>query len=511
MPLLTHIRIVPVGTLAAALMLWSVTAQGVMDRRFELAPTLLTEAKKVVKPRMALSKPSKEPRGNKATVGPQQGAVYTVKRGDNLFKIMMRNYGLSNDEAEAFIEEVRLENNILDIKRLKVGQKIVVPPVRRDPDGTLKFRHAAQSSPIPNADYVVPRQLFSLEAPTIDASAGESLKRVRDVWQQIVPSGVDEKVPVTLQTPSFSLTLDPVRFPVYARMDGGRIVLDQDGAIPPLVKSLIEEKDASVHIIAGPPLQPKRFMATLLAEGGFFSVEENFTMEFGADPKLTVKSDFKVEKTADSLLKQDVTLVSSGRAFLPLSLNRFLKQEGFSLYEPFASRSSIAGGDSRTVHFISGRNQPELLDALLSAVSVIPERGHRVDVFGGGNGGISLAVKADRYFERGGEKYIVTSFDGDPVNHSLFRILEARGYTVIVLDAHDDFRRLSEKIFSQLKIKGTYALHDIFQNSSAEYSVQMSGFKLDDPQLPGGGIFLTDRTMSPIFKDLFAEHGLIVK
>ena len=56
--------------------------------------------------------------------------------------------------------------------------------------------------------------------------------------------------------------------------------------------------------------------------------------------------------------------------------------------------------------------------------------------------------KAERYFERGGQRYVVTSFDGDPVNYTLFRILETKGYNVVILEAQDDFRKISEKLIA---------------------------------------------------------------
>jgi hypothetical protein len=230
-------------------------------------------------------------------------------------------------------------------------------------------------------------------------------------------------------------------------------------------------------------------------------------MEFGVDPKLTVKADFKIEKTAESLIKQDVVLVNSGRTSLPPLLGEFLKKEGFSLYEPFASLKPFAQHDSRTIHHISAKKQPEIIDSILSAFSVASEHDRRVDMFADDNNGISLSVKAERYFERSGRRYVVTSFDGDPINYTLFRILETRGYNVVILDPTDDFRKISEKIISRMKIKGAYAQHSLLEDGSAGYSLLMSGFKLDDALLPGGGIILTDRAMDRIVRDLLTENG----
>ncbi|MDD2542084.1 MAG: peptidoglycan-binding protein LysM, partial [Desulfuromonadaceae bacterium] len=84
------------------------------------------------------------------------------------------------------------------------------------------------------------------------------------------------------------------------------------------------------------------------------------------------------------------------------------------------------------------------------------------------------------------------------------------GYNVIIMEPQDNFRKMSEKIISRMKIKGVFAQQTLLQDKAAGYSLQMSGFKLDDPLLPGGGIFLTDRPMDRIVKDLFIENGFAI-
>lgn len=502
MPLFVKAHVLFVSTVCLGSMLCTSAVYGAMDPRFELDPQTLTGAKSATKAQAAKEKRVRRPSVHKSASASAKAGTYTVKQGDHLFKILMRDYGLSNNEAESFIEEIKRENNIYDIKRLKIGRKIIIPPVHRRADGSLKLVQARSD----NAG-ASPEQSFKLESPVAALSEQEVVTKAHEIWNSIVPPKNEQLKPLALQTSTFSLTLDPERYPMFARMDGGRIVLDQNGSIPPLVKSLIEDKDTSVRIVTESPSGNRYFMAALLENAGFYSVEENFTMEFGVDPKLTVQADFKVEKTPESLIKQDVVLVNSGRTSLPPSLGVFLKKEGFSLYEPFASLKPFAQRDSRTIHSVSAKNQPETIDAILSAFSVSPVRDRRVDVFSADNNGISLSVKAERYFERGGQRFVVTSFDGDPVNYTLFRILETKGYSVVILEAQDDFRRISEKLISRMKIKGAFAQHNLVHDGSAGYSLSMSGFKLDDAQLPGGGIFLTDRVMDRIVRDLFTENG----
>ena len=111
--------------------LFNSVAEAAMDPRFELDQQSLEGASSTLK---AVKKTVKRP-AHRATGSNDKwmtsSTVYTVKPGDHLFKILMRDYGLSNDQAESLIDEVRRENNINDIRRLRVGQKIIIPATRR--------------------------------------------------------------------------------------------------------------------------------------------------------------------------------------------------------------------------------------------------------------------------------------------------------------------------------------------------------------------------------------------
>lgn len=390
----------------------------------------------------------------------------------------------------------------LDPRGLAVTKSIAPPQEKKE---KRRHRKRTRKEAAPHA-----RSTLNLESPLVALSEQELVVRAHEMWNRIVPSQSEQQKPLAFETAAFSLTLDPERFPTFARIDGGRILLDRYGNIPPLVRSLIDEKDPSVRIVADVPSGTKSFMASLLEAGGFYSVEENFSMEFGTDPKLTVQADFKVEKTAESLMKQDIVLVNSGYTPFPAPLTELLKKEGFSLHEPFASRRPSLPPQSRIIHIISATKPPEMIDSILAAFSVVPERDRRVDVFAADDNGISLSVTAERYFERDGQRYVVAGFNGDPILYTLLRILETKGYRVVMFDAKDDFRRISEKLTSRMNIKAVFGQQDLFQDLSAGYSLRMSGFKLEDPWLPAGGNFLTDRVMDPVVRDLCAAQGLAV-
>jgi hypothetical protein len=353
----------------------------------------------------------------------------------------------------------------------------------------------------------VPAQSLILDSPGAPSERLAALQ-LSEFWNKMMPSAGVAQKPISFQSPAFSLNLDPVRYPVYAAMDGARIVVDQDATIPALVRSLIAEKDPSVRIIGGSPVNSRNFLAAMLGAAGFYSVEENFVMEFGTDPKLKVYSDFKVEKSPESLIRQDVVLVGSAAVSFPQPLVSFLEKQGFTALAPFASPGpSLSRPPSRLLRQITAGNRAGMVDAILASLSVPFRNDFPIDVFGADNNGIRLSVKADRYFERDGQRCVVTGFDGDPVTYTLFRILETKGYQVVILEGKDDFRRVSEKILASLRLPVDYAQHEMRAANGSSYSLNISGFRLEGAAVPGGSLFLTDLRLDPIIRDLLLENG----
>lgn len=502
-------------SIASTFALYCATSFAAMDPSFELDQKSLKQLNISVKP----ITPSgvKKRRGHSIKANSFKvaaGNVYTVKQGDNLFKILMRDYALSNDEAETLIEDIRRENNIYDIKKLKIGQKINIPHVSRSADGTLKGlkssigERATQSLALEGSNH---RHGLRLEAPEASIAEQVRIDQIKAVWGQLVPVNVQEQKPLKFESTTFSLTLDPQRYPVFSAYDGARIIVDQTSSIPPLVKSLITTKDPSVRIVTETP-DTKRLLAAILDSAGFYSVEPDFNLEFGADPKLRVQSDFKVEKNADSLINQDVTLINSNLNSLPDYLSAFLKKEGFSVLEPFAHQSPLVSRASmRQLLQVKTDGQHTTVDRILDTLAIPFQSHQNIDIFPAAKNGISLSVKVDRFFENSGKKHVVTSFDGDPITYTLFRILETTGYCVVILDNKDDFRKVSEKILLSLQIPADYANHKMWPDAGSNYSMQMSGFKIEGQNIPGGSLFVTDRPLDPIIKELLKENGYAIK
>lgn len=355
-----------------------------------------------------------------------------------------------------------------------------------------------------------PAGAFQLAAGSY-ANSSPNLQQVRSFWDMLNPPTGEALQPLVFKSDSFELTVDPSRYPLLKAVDGGKLLLDSTGTLPPLVRTLIQEKDPSVRIITASPTDGRRFLGELLTSGGFYSVEEMPLMTFGTDPLLKVRTDFKVERTAESVMRNEVVLISASRQGLPPRLANYMRGQGFKLFEPFAEQAAAPVPLRHQVVMVTPRNQVQTVDRVLETLAVPTERNRRVQLFSAAESGINLSVAAERYFERAGRRYVVANFTGDPVTYTLFRLLETKGYRVVILEPKDTFKSIATKLLTRMDLPSSYASHLLVSDPAGRYSLEMSGFLLENSSSGGGAVMLTDRPLDQNVRELLYDHGYQVQ
>lgn len=329
-------------------------------------------------------------------------------------------------------------------------------------------------------------------------------------WQKLVPPSVVPHKALLVRSDSFDLAIDPVRYPTMGAADGKTILLDMNGTLPPLVRTLIQDQEPSVRVVTG-SADRQHLVGALLAAGGFYSVDEQPVLRFGADPLLTVRADFKVERSADSVLRNEVTLVSAARQGMPPRVVDYLGNHGFALLEPFADRVATPMVTRHRVVQVQGDQQGHTVDLLLDLLGVQAERNRRIELFSPADTGISLQVAAERVFERNGKQYVVARFNGDPVAYTLYRLLATKGYRVVILEPHDTFRLIATKLLDRMELPSSYRPQLLASEPNGRYSLEMSGFLLENSAPDGGALMVTDRPIDRPMRDLLFDHGYQVQ
>jgi hypothetical protein len=343
------------------------------------------------------------------------------------------------------------------------------------------------------------------------AGSDGDIKWTQEVWDRIIQPGRHQNDPLVVQGSNYSLSLDPDRYPVLPAADGGKIVIDAGMTLSPMIKTILREKDPGIRIVSENPDDRKRFFSSLLKAAKFYSVEENFSVDFGADPKLTVSSDFKIEKTSESLLKNDVFLVNvaGNSRGMPASLISFLDKEGFHVIGSPPAILDLPDG-SKALYRIEGSSQDSIVDDLFSALSTPCEKNKNLVLDDGALSGVTLTVRADRYSESNHRKVVVSFSEENPVQYTLLRLLELKGYRVVMLNPEDDFREISEKVLSSLGLPAVYGMYPLWAPDGTPYNVQLSGFVVVGIGRSGARRFLTNVPIDPLVGDLARYKGFDV-
>lgn len=339
------------------------------------------------------------------------------------------------------------------------------------------------------------------------SDASYHLDAVRQVWPKLVDARSVDQAPIEINGQNFSLAIDPARFITLPAADGGTILLDSDGTIPPMVRSIVEGVEPRVRIVTASPAAPRSFYRSILEKARFYSVTENFTLEYGTDPKLAITSDFKIEKSADSIFNNDIVLltVDSRYGTFPAELTDFLRHEGYIFVTPGMTPLPLPAPNKGTIYPMAATAKPaDHADHLLKALSLPFATDQMIELYDRNRDGITLNIKVSRSFSEGGQQFVIGTFDGDPVTYTLIRLLETRGFRVIMLEEKDNFRRVTEKILGRLKIPSRYGMHDLVTIADHRYGINMSGFVLNDA---GRQIVLTDRTIPALHRSMMELNG----
>jgi hypothetical protein len=523
----------------------------------EVDPALKLDAGalKAIAPPPELS-PKKQHHGKmpvKQLVMKDNETTISVKAGDTMETLLMRECGVKSDETAAAVGEVQRRNKILNIRRLFIGQKIIVSTMRcaaaspiktATPPASPSRKVAAvtpqvvATKPLPLETPKMPNMPASKQNTTVQAAKADAAKPEKQsvdssnitadkvpatvpkpasqsmdhiaalsrMWKSIVPAQQVTSKPLSFKSDLFSLTLDPARYPVFFAMDGSRILIDQKKSIPPRYIPLIAEQEPKLQIIAESTANGKRFLAALLRASRFYSVEENVKLEFGVDPKLAVRSDFKVEQSAESILNNGVLLLNDDKFPTSPALSAFLKKEGFALYEPFAAPLQPRQAPAKRIAQVTAKTQPEIVDAVLSALSLPLLREQHLELAPPDDSGINLSIKIERAVEHNGKRLVIIC-SGDPAVSAISEILEAGGENVVVLEAQDDFPMIVEKILASLGRQGTYGFHQLWPSDTASYSLQLSGVMIEEREPEMGRLLITDRPLDRFLKDIIEENG----
>jgi hypothetical protein len=110
-----------------------------------------------------------------------------------------------------------------------------------------------------------------------------------------------------------------------------------------------------------------------------------------------------------------------------------------------------------------------------------------------------FSVKADRYFEYKGGRYIVSIGKSDPYSYTLLRLLESSGYRVLVVDKGEEFKTVSEKLLKLVGVVPDFGKHPLQDGK------ETTGFLIEEDDAGGRRVLITGELVDPRQKWVLAQ------
>ncbi|ABB33438.1 Peptidoglycan-binding lysin domain protein [Geobacter metallireducens RCH3] len=474
---------------------------------------------------------------------------YTVRPGDFLFKILIRDFGLSNAQAEALIPEIQRINKLPSTTRLEVGQTILIPRHRRasslakaaTPAPTPASTHGSASAPEGHRPLIIPPAPSSAPAPSTvvtsppepvassqhetatetvasppppppltlsghetvspapateakaDLSFSTALIRL---WENLVP-GQRQIEPLTVN----GKVLDPADYPLLLAADGGRILVDLRGTLQPQLRTQLAQKYPDIHIVTRGNDSLKTLVATLVRAAEFARAEENVAVDLGADPTLSVRADFRIVRLPTGRGGPETVLVflDEHGPCLPPPLTDYLHRKGYQVAQFCDRPGDTVAEPGYDLRAIPPSTPCDVAVSLLNALSLKLDRNRIVSGAMGENSENRFSIRVEGYFEAGGKRFILDCSGNDPYNYTLFRLLQVQGYGIIQPQENDDFTDVTRRLLTELNYPNSFGRHEM---DYGRYRIAITGFKITRRDTSAGRLLLTSRPSDPVFAEL---------
>ena len=466
------------------------------------------------------------------TGGDERLTRYTVKPGDFLFKILMREFGLSNAEAEALIPEVQRINHLTSATRLEVGRTLLIPRGKRNPSARKATRPviapaaspatevppelapaARPLPPSPPAEAVPPppSREHEMEASRPAAAAPvEPAKRAGEpsqpppslatmlfrLWEQLVPDQ-GRVEPITLG----GRVLPAEEYPLFLAADGSKILVDVRGSLNASAKSQLVQKYPDIRILPRGSEGFKEFFTDLLRTAEFAHIEENPTVELGTDPRLAVRADFRITAlTAAGHGPESILIfVDENGPSLPTPLKKYLNRKGYRVAELSRKEAPHSDEPGYDLRFLPPAPSCEMALSLLEILSLKLNRNRIVTGSMGQNAESRFSIRVDGLFETGGKRFILDCGENDSYNYTLYRLLQLQGYGIVQPQPKDDYATVTEKLMKELNYPFSFGRYDF---DYGRYRISVTGFRITRKGDSTARLLLVNKPSDLVFAEL---------
>lgn len=399
---------------------------------------------------------------------------YIFSEGEHLAQVLRDMYDIPDELIfDRYLNLVKkLNPDLQDLNQVKPDQKIILPSLASStlpPEEKVKPEEAITAEKVQKEEAAVAEEIPSIvQVPEEEGIKGEVLaeKKIEPVYRDPrfrkiagrIPSGKTSyrdyvgSIADVLQGKlnSFGaltiplmeegkITIDTDSFPILQLTDKKKMILNYGNKIPDEVIELLQSESGDFGVVT---LRENEAIESVLDKivdaAGYFSVDKSRNpLVIGDKIQFEIAGDWVIYK--DDLLKDVVVvnLIEEGGKPLNSQLKDLIHNYGVNLIdlyktgegeqEPvdFTQKTAESAGDPADAPFLDTSDPMALVDSLLALLGQDFQKDNKVELFQGESGGFDVEIVADRYFERMGNRYII-SFHS--ISSSLMEVITQQGY-----------------------------------------------------------------------------------
>lgn len=176
-----------------------------------------------------------------------------------------------------------------------------------------------------------------------------------------------------------------------------------------------------------------------------------------------------------------------------------------AMMQATTARQETPKGVAIAVRSVTTRDTTEMVDSILNILSLKWSKDRILESTAGTSHGASLSVKADRYLENNGDRFMISFANSDPFTYTLFRLLELDGVKLISLKPGQDLNQITASLLSALKIPFRSGVHSVILNDKNHSGATLNGLIFTRKTTPPRIILVTESPVAALTAELLTS------
>jgi hypothetical protein len=393
---------------------------------------------------------------------------HTISEGEHLAQVLRDMYNIPDDLIfDEYLDLIkRLNPGLYDVDLVTPDQKIVLPSVAayqlsprvQEAPGDVGTKEVIEKEAVTKKDLSQeslaaeklqttntkgspvsedPRfKTVARNMPRSKEAYMESMSSIADTFKGELHRMGDVSIPLMEES---RITIDTNTFPILQLTSEKRLIMDYGGDLPPDLVDLVQFEPGNYEVVTLNEHENMRSVLDKLFDAaGYFSVDKSRNpLVVGDQVQFEISGDWVIyrdEFMEDIMVVNviekgdqpvDGQLKNSADSFGVEMIDLYMTEEGETAPVPALVESSDCPGDIPAINVSNGT---ALVDSLLGLLGQQYRKDYTLKLFQGKSEGFDVEVKADRFFEQGGIRHIITF---RPLSKNLTDVIAKQGDRVL--------------------------------------------------------------------------------